>query len=79
MMDTLPHKEIARLHPDAKGRIALGKIASNVSSYIVFQQPNGNLVLEPLVEIPAREKWLFENTEARESVKRGLVQSAQGK
>ena len=79
MQSGTPNQEVARVRPDAKGRIVLGKIAYNISSYIVFKQPDGNLLLEPLMEIPAREKWLFDNPEALSSVKRGLKQSAEGK
>jgi hypothetical protein len=33
---------------------------------------------EPFAEIPARERWLYENPAALESVKRGLRQSGTG-
>ena len=33
-----------------------------------------NIVLEPMVEIPARELWLYENIEALAKVKTGLSQ-----
>lgn len=35
------------------------------------------IILDPQVEIPAREKWLFENKAALKSVQRGLKQAAQ--
>lgn len=78
MLNVLPKEEIGRVKPDAKGRITLGKMATDVSSFIVFRQPDGNLLLEPLTEIPAREKWLFNNSEALASVKQGLVEAAKG-
>jgi len=65
--------------PDAKGRVALGDLTKGVSSYKVFvDKTSQRIVLEPFVEIPAREAWLFENKEALASVKRGLKQSAAG-
>ena len=67
-----------RVRPDAKGRVGLGKLAKGVSSYRVIPKPGGAVLLEPMVEIPAREVWLFENQEAHASVKRGLRQSAEG-
>ncbi|MDB5038632.1 MAG: Uncharacterized protein JWQ35_2160 [Bacteriovoracaceae bacterium] len=70
-------KKAIQLRPDGKGRITLGKLAQGVSSFIVSEYPGGGYLLEPLVEIPAREKWLFENKSALESVKRGLSQSTQ--
>ncbi len=64
-----------RLAPDSKGRITLGKLATGVSSYSVNKQKNGCILLEPFVEIPAQEKWLFENKIALSKVKKGLEQA----
>ena len=71
-------KKVIQVRPDAKGRITLGKLAEGVSSFRVSEHSDGGLLLEPMVEIPARESWLFENKPALESVKRGLGQSAKG-
>ena len=68
-----------QLRPDTKGRINLGKLAQGVSSFHVQQMEDGNLLLEPYTEIPAREKWLFENPAALKSVKAGLEQAGRGK
>jgi hypothetical protein len=67
------------LRPDSKGRICLGKLAEGVSSFRVSVDDRRRIVLEPYAEIPASEKWLFENPEARESVRRGLADVAQGR
>ncbi len=56
------------LRPDSKGRISLGEIASNVSSYRVTVEDNGRVILEPYAEIPLSEKWIFENKELLEKV-----------
>ena len=69
---------ITQVRPDAKGRIALGKIAEGVSSFIIYAQAGGTYILEPMVEIPARERWLLESKDARDSISRGLEQSANG-
>jgi hypothetical protein len=66
------------VHPDGKGRIALGVLAKGVSSFHVTVDEKNRIILEPYVEIPAREKWLFENSAALESVRSGLKQSASG-
>ena len=71
-------KKVVQIRPDAKGRITLGKLAEGVSSFVVSEQPGGGLLLEPMVEIPARESWLHKNKAALASVKRGLAQSAKG-
>jgi hypothetical protein len=67
-----------QLRPDAKGRINLGKLAQGVSSFRAHRTEDGNIVLEPYSEIPAREKWLFGNPQALEAVKAGLAQAATG-
>jgi hypothetical protein len=74
-----PYRNLGRVRPDSKGRITLGKLAEGVSSYIVRADADGRLVLEPYAEIPARERWLFENKAARGQVLRGLADSAAGR
>jgi hypothetical protein len=39
----------------------------------------GELLLRPVVEIPASEVWLFRNEEAMENVKAGLKDASEGK
>lgn len=71
--------EILRMvRPDAKGRIALGILAKDVSSFAVMQEVD-RIILIPYAEIPVKEKWLFDNQEALDKVKRGLRESAAGK
>ena len=65
-------KATYRLRPDAKGRITLGKLAEGVSSYRARRQKDGKIVLEPFVEIPADERWLYKNEEALQSVRKGV-------
>jgi hypothetical protein len=65
-----------RVKPDTKGRITLGSLTKGVSSFSVKKRSNGSIVLEPFVEIPAREKWLFENKQAMNKVKKGLGQAS---
>lgn len=75
-METEPVK---MLRPDAKGRIALGELARGVSSFHVSLDKKQRIVLEPFSEIPAREKWLFDNKKALASVLHGIEDSAKGK
>lgn len=72
------NKKTIQVRPDSKGRITLGRFAEGVSSFRVSEQPGGAVLLEPMVEIPARESWLFENKAALQSIRRGLAQSAKG-
>jgi hypothetical protein len=70
------HSTIKKVRPDAKGRISLGKFApKGVSSYTVSND-RGRIILEPNIEIPAKEKWLWENKSALQQVKKGLEDSA---
>ena len=66
------------LRPDSKGRISLGKYAVGVSSFILQVDAQNHLVLEPQVEIPAREKWLYDNPIAYQSLQKGLKEAELG-
>jgi hypothetical protein len=70
---------LRKVRPDSKGRITLGQLAEGVSSYIVRTQEDGKITLEPLAEVPARERWLYEDREALESVKAGLEDAKAGR
>jgi hypothetical protein len=70
---------ITQVRPDAKGRVTLSKLANGISSFNVSRDEDGRLLLEPMVEIPAREKWLYENKEALSSVRRGLADAKAGR
>lgn len=61
-----------RLTPDERGRITIGK-ANHVVSYKAVYYQDGSITLTPMVEIPARELWLWQNKEALASVQRGLA------
>ena len=65
-------RPIKTIKPDAKGRIYLGQLAEGISGFAVQVDKDHRIILDPLVEIPAREKWLFDNKAALESVKQGL-------
>lgn len=67
------------IRPDAKGRIFLGKLAEGVSSYRAYTDEEHRIILEPFAEIPLRERWLFENKEAYESVQRGMEDAKAGR
>lgn len=66
---------LKKVRPDAKGRIFLGTLAKGVSSYTIIND-QGRIILEPNVEIPAKEKWLWENKKALQQVTKGLKDSA---
>ena len=68
------------LRPDSKGRICLGSLAKGVSGYkAIVNNATKEIVLKPYSEFPYSEKWLFENQQALDAVKRGLKQSSDKK
>jgi len=67
------------LRPDAKGRISLGSLSEGVSGFKVTVDKQHRIILEPLVEIPAHEKWLFNNPTALRQVQKGMEDAAQGR
>lgn len=67
-----------KLVPDERGRVTLGEAAKGVSSYQASFAPDGTVTLTPMMEIPARERWLWENKKAMAKVRRGLEQSGRG-
>lgn len=76
-MNTTITQKIVR--PDIKGRINLGKLIMGISGFKITINNNRSIILEPLVEIPAHEKWLFENKTVLKQVKQGIAAAAQGK
>jgi hypothetical protein len=75
----MSEKILKKVRPDAKGRIMLGiKVTEGVSSYTLIRE-QGRLILEPNIEIPAKEKWLWDNKSALNQVKKGLKDSARGR
>jgi len=67
------------LRPDSKGRITLGALSEGVSGFKVSVDIRHRIILEPLVEIPAREKWIFDNPPVLKKIKRGIKDASQGK
>ena len=67
--------ETIKLSVDSKKRISLTKLlpSGKISSVMAYKE-NDKIILEPMVEIPAREAWLYEDKDALEKVKRGLSQ-----
>ena len=62
---------------DAKGRVVLGPKYAN-KMFRVSEQPDGNLLLEPVVAVHEREVWFYRNPEAQAMVQEGIRQSRAG-
>jgi hypothetical protein len=65
------------VHPDSRGRLALGSVAKD-ADYRVLVNERGQILLDPVVAIPASEAWLWENPALRASMERALNQAAAG-
>ncbi|NTV72608.1 MAG: hypothetical protein HGA66_00165 [Holophaga sp.] len=76
MAVTEPRKS---LRPDSKGRITLGSLAAGASSFKAYRDGKGRIILEPQVEVPAAEAWLWNNSEAMKAVQKGLKDSSEGR
>lgn len=69
-------KKLDKVNMDAKQRICLGRLLSKeereaFSSFRVYREA-GNIVLVPLVEVPATTHWIYKNPKAMASLQRGL-------
>lgn len=64
------------IQPDNRGRISLGTQVSE-KTYRMLTNELGEILLVPVVAIPERERWLFNNSEALNAVKQGLRESAE--
>jgi hypothetical protein len=80
------HRELELIaqdvRPDSKRRLTLGKALEGLNSDVrfdVYRGPNGQIVLDPRVSIPASEAWLYRNPKALAAVRRGLQEAAEGK
>jgi hypothetical protein len=78
--DTVFEKKADSVKPDAKKRVVLHSIQiQDGICYHIYQNSFGQIILDPQVTIPASEIWLFNNPEAISSVRRGLLDAAQGR
>ena len=66
------------IQPDERGRVTIGQEFVKDQHYRVLMNAHGQIVLDPVVTIPARELWLFQNPEAWSSVLRGAAQAGRG-
>lgn len=73
-------EEIAEARLDSKQRVSLGRsVPSRVTSFRVYRNAHGQVILDPLVSIPAHEAWLFKNKRASTLVRQGLEDAKRGR
>ena len=67
--------ETVNLTVDSRKRISLTKLLPDLPISSVRAYTEGDrIILEPMVEIPAREAWLYQNENALNKVRSGLSQ-----
>jgi hypothetical protein len=62
---------------DSQGNLSLN-LEPKSTEYRVLINEAGQILLDPINNIPDREQWLWQNPEALASVKCGLAQVARG-
>lgn len=63
---------------DDRGRLTVGAVAKK-KNYRVMINQLGQILLDPIVNIPEREIWLWKNQSALSSLKQGLEEAKAGK
>ncbi len=64
---------------DERERISIGKYLKTFKRVRLYQNKAGEILIRPIVEIPASELWLYKNKQASKSVQTGLKDVAEGK
>ena len=80
VLKDIQFERVAETRVDSKHRVGLGRnLSGEVTSFQVYRNAHGQIVLDPMVSIPAHEAWLFKNKKALASVRQGLKEAKQGK
>lgn len=76
IMKNMHHK----VNLDSRNRVPLTRILGDceAKSFNIYWEKE-RLILEPLVEIPERELWIYKNKKALASLERGLEDAARGR
>jgi hypothetical protein len=62
---------------DERGRLTVGVVAKK-KNYRIMINESGQILLDPIVNIPEREIWLWKNQSALSSLKQGLKEAKAG-
>ncbi len=72
-------QEIGTRTIDSRNRLTVGELVQGLKRVRVYKNKLGEILIKPVVEIPASELWLFQNKEVFESVQKGLKEMSEGK
>ena len=70
--------EVSTKTIDERRRIFIGNLMKGYKRVKILKNSLGELLLQPVIEIPASEAWLFKNKKALKSVCEGLEDAEKG-
>ena len=78
---TAGFKKVDSVAADSRGRVTLSKQIQQLHTRIqiangrfnVYVNDAGQIVLDPTMEIPVREQWIYKNPKALKALQRGLA------
>lgn len=73
-----------KINKDNLHRVSLTRLLSkeerqHVSAFRAYKEEDGRIILEPLVEVKAKDHWIYKNPEALASLMRGLEDAKEGR
>ena len=79
--ETAGFKRVSSVEADDKGRVTLGKLIQTLQQQVrmahgrfaVYVNEAGQIVLDPTMEMPLREQWIYKNPKALKALQRGLT------
>lgn len=72
-----------KINMDNMQRISLTRLLSKeerqlFSSFRAYKEDDGRIILEPLIEVSAKDHWIYKNPEALSSLMRGIKEAEEG-
>ena len=64
---------------DDRKRLTIGAALGDLNMVRILKNSRGEILLQPLADIPASEVWLYTNREASEAVQKGIKEAGKGK
>lgn len=73
-----------KINMDNFQRVSLTRLLSKeerklFSSFRAYKEVDGRIVLEPMVEVPAKEHWIYKNPAALASLMQGIEDAKAGR
>lgn len=71
---------VEAVKPDSKNRVSLGKAqVGHGVTYRILRNKSGQILLDPCIQVPVSEAWLYRNKKALNAVTTGIRQAEAGK